>query len=110
MSSKFDMKDLREAYIILGMKLEKTTKGITLNQSGILEKMLKKFDYYNLKPISIPFDLSMNLKKNNGTPVSQLRYSQIIGSLLYIANKTRLDIAYAVGRLSRHTHNPSKDH
>jgi hypothetical protein len=52
----------------------------------------------------------MNLKKNSGTPVSQLRYSQMIGSLLYIANKTRPDIAYAVGRLSRHTHNPSKDH
>ena len=51
LSSKFDMKDLEEAYIILGMKLEKTTKGITLNQSGILKKMLKKFDYFNLKPV-----------------------------------------------------------
>ena len=92
------------------MNLEKTTKGITLNQSRILEKMLKKFDYYNLKPVSTPFDPSMNLKKNNGVLVSQLRYSQIIRSLLYIANMTRPDIAYAVGRLSRHTHNPSKDH
>ncbi|XP_028099932.1 uncharacterized protein LOC114299410 [Camellia sinensis] len=51
-----------------------------------------------------------NLKKNNGALVSQLRYSQIIGSLLYIANKTRPDIVYAVGRLSRHTYIPGKDH
>ncbi|CAL9018206.1 unnamed protein product [Prunus brigantina] len=34
----------------------------------------------------------------------------MIGYLLYIANKIRLDIAYAVGRLSRYTHNPSKEH
>ena len=29
---------------------------------------------------------------------------------MYITNKTRLDIVYAVGRLSRYTHNPSKEH
>lgn len=110
LSRNFDMKDLGEAYIILGMKLERTPGGITLDQSGILEKMLKKFNYYDLNPVSTPYDPSSNLTKNTGQPVSQLEYSQIIGSLLYIANKTRPDIAYAVGRLSRYTHNPSIEH
>ena len=52
----------------------------------------------------------MCLLKNSGEPVCQLEYSQVIGSLMYIANKTRPDIPYAFGRLSRYTHNPSKEH
>ena len=52
----------------------------------------------------------MHLKKNVGKPIAQLNYSQITGSLLYITNKTRPDIEYAVGRLIRYTHNPSKEH
>lgn len=110
LSMKFDMKDLGEAYVILGMKLERTSQGITLSQSNTIEKMLKKFNYYNCNPVSTPYDPSVQLKKNNGEPVSQLKYSQLIGSLLYIANKSRPDIAYAVGRLSRYTHNPSGEH
>jgi len=37
--------------------------------------------------------------------VSQYKYSQIIGSLLQLANYTRQDIAYVVGILGRYTHN-----
>ena len=72
--------------------------------------MLKKFNYFDCKPTPTPYDPNVHLKKNQGQPFSQLKYSQMIGSLLYIANKSRLDIAYAVGRLSRYTHNPSKEH
>ncbi|CAL2230985.1 unnamed protein product [Prunus armeniaca] len=110
LSRKFVMKDLGEAYIILGMKLERTQAGFTLDQSSSIEKMLKKFNYFTSNPVSTPYDPSVSLKKNNGEPVSQLKYSQMIESLMYIANKTRADIAYVVGRLSRYTHNPSRDH
>ena len=110
LSKKFDMKDLGEAHVILGMKLERTLEGISLNQSATIEKILRKFEYYDCNPVSTPYDPSIQLKKNNGDPVSQLKYSQLIGSLLYIANKSRPDIAYAIGRLSRYTHNPSKEH
>jgi hypothetical protein len=42
--------------------------------------------------------------------VDQLRYSQIIGSLMYLASATRPDIAYAVSKLSRFVSNPSSEH
>ncbi|BBG97538.1 hypothetical protein Prudu_006702 [Prunus dulcis] len=82
--------------------------GFTLDQSSSIEKMLKKFNYFTSNPVSTPYDPSVSLKKNNGEPMSQLKYSQMIGSLMYIANKTRADTAYAVGRLSRYTHNPKR--
>ncbi|CAL2241227.1 unnamed protein product [Prunus armeniaca] len=52
LSRKFDMKDLGEAYIILGMKLEKTQAGFTLDQSSSIEKMLKKFNSLPSSPAS----------------------------------------------------------
>ena len=40
----------------------------------------------------------------------QLRYSQIIGSLMYLASATRPDISYAVSKLSQFVSNPGDDH
>ncbi|GJR42035.1 zinc finger, CCHC-type containing protein [Tanacetum coccineum] len=45
-----------------------------------------------------------------GKPVDQLEYSRAIGCLMYAMTSTRPDIAYAVGRLSRFTSNPSRQH
>ncbi|GJV58943.1 zinc finger, CCHC-type containing protein [Tanacetum coccineum] len=43
-------------------------------------------------------------------PADQLEYSRAIGCLMYAMTSTRRDIAYAVGRLSRFTSNPSRQH
>ena len=60
--------------------------------------------------MSTPFDSKVHLFKNRGDSVSQDKYAQIIGILMFMTNCTRPDIAYVVGRLSRYTHNPSIEH
>jgi hypothetical protein len=40
----------------------------------------------------------------------QLRYSQIIGSLMYLTSATRPDISFVVSKLSRFVSNPGDDH
>ena len=50
------------------------------------------------------------VKNKSGVPVSQLRYSQIIGSLQYLANGTRPDISYSVSKLARYTSCPNRTH
>ncbi|KAL2460097.1 Beta-galactosidase 3 [Abeliophyllum distichum] len=60
--------------------------------------------------IKSPVDIGIHLAKNTGEPVSQLEYSRVIGSLMYITNCTRPDIAYIVNKLSRFTSNPSVEH
>nr|KYP56549.1 Retrovirus-related Pol polyprotein from transposon TNT 1-94 [Cajanus cajan] len=104
------MKDLGLVDVILGIKLIKNHDGIVLTQSHYIEKLLKKFNYFDVKPVSTPFDPSIKLKKNIGESVSPLKYSQIIGSLLHLSNFSRPDIAYVVGRLGRYTHNPDHSH
>ncbi|KAI3677608.1 hypothetical protein L6452_36874 [Arctium lappa] len=108
--SAFDMKDMGVADVILGIKIQRSDNGYILTQSHYVEKVLRKFGHYDDKPVVTPFDPSSQLKKNQGDSVAQLEYTQVLGSLMYIMNCTRLDIVYSVSRLSRYSHNPGKDH
>ena len=108
--SKVEMKDLGEVDVILGMKVKKTESGFSLNQSHYIEKILKKFNSFDVVPVKTPYDASVCLKKNYDASISQSEYAKIIGSVMFLMNYTRPDIAYAVSRLSRYTHNPSSEH
>ncbi|GJT59157.1 zinc finger, CCHC-type containing protein [Tanacetum coccineum] len=110
LSSRFSMKDMGEADVILGIKIKRENKGIVITQSHYIEKILKKFNREDCSPVSTPMDLVEKLKPNTGKPVDQLEYSRAIGCLMYAMTSTRPDIAYAVGRLSRFTSNPSRQH
>jgi hypothetical protein len=110
LSSKFEMKDMGEADVILGVKIKRTPNGICLSQAHYVEKLLKKFNSFDVDPVRTPYDPSIHLRKNNGDPVSQSEYAKIIGSVMFLMNYTRPDIAYSVSRLSRYTHNPSHEH
>ncbi|GJY07362.1 zinc finger, CCHC-type containing protein [Tanacetum coccineum] len=59
---------------------------------------------------STPMDPSVKLTPNKGMGISQLKYSQAIGYLMYAMTNTRPDIAYAVGKLSKYTSNPGTQH
>ena len=50
LSSIFEMKDLREADVILGVTIKIAPNGFSLCQSHYIEKMLKKFDYFYVVP------------------------------------------------------------
>ncbi|XP_073290547.1 uncharacterized protein [Primulina huaijiensis] len=96
--------------LIKGIKIFRTPEAIVLSQSHYVETVLKKFNAYDSTPVKTPLDVNVHLAKNRGEPVSQLEYSRIIGSLMYITNCTRPDIACAVNKLSRFTSNPSDAH
>ena len=70
--SKFAMKDLGEAEVILGIKIKRVNKGIALTQSHYVEKILKKFNYSDCSPIRSPMDPSVKLIPSKGMTVSQL--------------------------------------
>ena len=84
--------------------------GITLLQSHYVEKVLSHFGYMDSKPSPTSYDPSVMVRKNKRFAKDQLRYSQIIGSLMYLASATRSDIAFAVSKLSWFTSNPGDDH
>jgi hypothetical protein len=106
LSQNFEMKDLGEADVILNIKLVREGDGgVTHLQSHYVEKVLSRFGYSDWKPAPTPYDASMILKKNKRIMRDQLRYSQIIGFLMYLASATRPDISFAVSKLSRFVSN-----
>jgi hypothetical protein len=111
LSQNFEMKDLGEVDVILNIKLVRKGDGeVTLLQFHYVEKVLSCFGYSDYKSAPTPYDASMILKKNKRIMRDQLRYYQIIGSLMYLASATRLDISFAVSKLSRFVLNPRDDH
>ena len=80
MSSKFAMKDFGEADVIMGIRMKRVNKGITLMQSHYVEKIRKKFNYSDCSPVSTPMDPSVKLIPNQGLVVSQLVTPVIFGT------------------------------
>ncbi|RVX23100.1 Retrovirus-related Pol polyprotein from transposon TNT 1-94 [Vitis vinifera] len=64
-----------------------------------VEKILRKFEHFDCKPVSTPYDPNSQLKKNREHSVAQIEYAHIIGILIYLMNYTRPDIAYAVDEM-----------
>ncbi|GKA17886.1 zinc finger, CCHC-type containing protein [Tanacetum coccineum] len=108
--SGFFMEDMGEADVILGIKIKRENKRIVTTQSHYIEKILKKFNREDCSPVSTSMDPIEKLKSNTGKPVDQLEYSRAIDCLMYAMTSTIPNIAYAVGRLSRFTSNPSRRH
>ncbi|GKC01176.1 zinc finger, CCHC-type containing protein, partial [Tanacetum coccineum] len=77
LSSKFSMKDMGEADVILGITIKHESNGIEISQSHYIEKV-----------------------------VSQLEYSRVIGCLMYVMTCTRPGIAFVIDKLSRYTSDP----
>ncbi|GJX58835.1 zinc finger, CCHC-type containing protein [Tanacetum coccineum] len=98
------MKDMGEADVILGIRIKHESNGITISLSHYIKKVLKKFNYFDCTSVSTLMDTSEKLMPNNGQVVSQLKYSRVIGCLIYAMTCTRLDIAFAVGKLRRLTY------
>nr|GEZ34459.1 hypothetical protein [Tanacetum cinerariifolium] len=110
LSLRFSIKDMGEVDVILGIKIKHENKEIVITQFHYIEKLLKKFNCENCTSVSTLMDPVEKLKQNTGKPVDQLEYSRAICCLMYAMASTRHDIAYAVGRLSRCTINPSRQH
>ncbi|GJU39749.1 zinc finger, CCHC-type containing protein [Tanacetum coccineum] len=50
LSSSFSMKDMGEANVILGIRIKHKINGIAVSQSHYIEKVLKKFNYFDCTP------------------------------------------------------------
>ena len=77
LGSKFDMKNLGEVEVevILGIKIIRTPNELKLSQEHYVEKILRKFEHFDCKSVSTPYDPSSQLKKNREHSVAQIEYA-----------------------------------
>lgn len=115
---EFDMTDMGESEWILGMRItrDRARREIYLDQELYVKKVLEKFGMMNAKSVSTPEDqskvLDMRLVKVTGPEDQKFikKYQAVVGSLLYAAITTRIDLGHAVQQLSKYLSNPQQEH
>ena len=72
LNSRFDMKDMRLADMILGIKITRISDGLILSQSHYVDKILEKFNKDDSGVARTPLDNSLHLSKNRREGISQV--------------------------------------
>jgi hypothetical protein len=119
LKTEFEVKDLDKTKFCLGLQLEHLPTGIFVHQSAYIQKVLEKFNidksYPNKTPMivrSLEMEIDQFRSRDEGEVIlgPQVPYLSAIGALMYLANCTRPDIAFAVNLLARYSAAPTKRH
>ncbi len=113
------MKDLSAAKKILGMEITKdrSVGKLFLSQQAYIDKVLKRFNMNNAKPVTVPFAAHFKLSADMSPKtdeemerMSSVPYSSAVGSIMYAMVCTRPDILHAISVVSRYITYPGKEH
>jgi hypothetical protein len=119
LKKEIEMKDLGKTKFCLGLQIEHLETAILVHQSAYVKKVLEKFNMDNAYPQRTPKIVRAlkNVKdpfrpKQEGEEVlgEEYPYLSAIGVLMYLANNTRPDIAFAVNCLARYNVAPTMCH
>lgn len=101
LNEKFEMKDLGEPELLLGMQIQRQGGDIIkIHQEKYIDKILKKFNMEDCKTSVTPIEPNLKLLKSDKSE-NNLPYQQLIGTLMYLAVATRPDIMFSVSYLSQ---------
>jgi hypothetical protein len=119
-SKRYPITDLGDCQWLLGMEIRRDReKGIlTLSQTAYTERVLKQFDLLDCKgrPTPMAHGGELGLNPRDGSPAQPLDatnkklYQSIVGSLLYAACMTRMDITFATAKLAQFCAAPAEHH
>jgi hypothetical protein len=112
--SKFQARDLGEAKLFVGLLItrDREAKTIKLSQQRMVSELVAKYGLKDAKHKATPIHISVKLGKEDSPPLDKekFRYSELVGSLMYLSVCTRPDITQAVGALARYMANPTENH
>ncbi|MBW0527920.1 hypothetical protein O181_067635 [Austropuccinia psidii MF-1] len=111
----FKVKDLSLARHILGIKISQSDHMITLSQQNYIEELISQYGLEDSKLSMTPMQSNIKLetardKEQEEFKTLNINYRAAIGSLNYLSQCTRPDLAYTVGTLSQFLEKPSLSH
>ncbi|KAF2318171.1 hypothetical protein GH714_002048 [Hevea brasiliensis] len=110
LSSRFPLKDLQPLTYFLGIEVCKIDHGLTLTQTKYITDLLQEFGMMESKSAATPLSSTTVLKLDDGSAATDAtQYLHLLGALQYLS-LTRLDLAFAVNKLSQFMHKPSMLH
>ncbi|GJS56981.1 putative ribonuclease H-like domain-containing protein [Tanacetum coccineum] len=110
MKDKFQMSSMGELTFFLGLQVQQKEDGIFISQDKYVAKILKKFNYTDVKSASTLVDLEKPLVKDrDADDVDVHLYRSMIRSLMYLT-ASRPDIMFAVCACARFQVTPKTSH
>lgn len=114
LTKTFKMKDIGPARNCIGVRIQQGNGIIELDQASYIREMLERFGMNECKPMGTPSDtnqkLSTQMVNEKNSLVGKVPYQEAVGSLLYLSQATRPDIAFAVNDVSRFNANHGETH
>jgi hypothetical protein len=121
LNKEFTMKDLGQLTWYLGVKFAWSEKEVYLSQESYIKDILARHRMTEANPRSTPAAHDKLTKPSEKISEEELKwlddrgrtsteYRQIVGELIYLSERTRPDITYAVGQLSRHIQDARRVH
>ncbi|XP_060974304.1 secreted RxLR effector protein 161-like [Cannabis sativa] len=119
LKSEFEMKDLGFASKILGINIKRNrSKGLlVLDQEDYIKKIIEKFSMGDSKITKQPMTNQYILSKDQcpktqaeKEEMSEVPYSNAVGSIMYLMVCTRPDLAYSISVLSKYMSNLGREH
>ena len=110
LDNNFKLKDLGTLKYFLGLKVAKTSKGLSLCHRKFTLKLLSDTGLLASKPSNVPMDQSVKLSSGVGDTVpNPSMYKRLIEKLLYLT-LTRPNISYSIHKLSQFMSAPTMPH
>ncbi|GBM04742.1 Retrovirus-related Pol polyprotein from transposon TNT 1-94 [Araneus ventricosus] len=101
LQNEFEMSKSAPATEFLGIRLLFTPTEFKLDQEEYIDKMLKRFKMSDCKPCSTPLEPKCTPADFANSELFEGPFHELIGSLLYLAVRTRPDILFSVNELSQ---------
>lgn len=118
LKENYGLTELGDISTFLGVNVRRGDGFFTLDQEFYIDKTIKLAGMNDCKPARTPMDPGLygeltETRTRTDAEDAEMKgvpYCQILGKLLYVSTKTRPDICFAVGILSRHMHAPRPVH
>jgi hypothetical protein len=113
--TKFDMKDLGKADLLLGIKIHHDPSAIVLSQRHYVHSLLELYGMENCRSVATPLVSNSQLEKATAEDIDRfnslgVNFQSAVGALSYFSSATRPDISYAVSNLSQFLEAPGIHH
>ncbi|GFT06062.1 retrovirus-related Pol polyprotein from transposon TNT 1-94 [Trichonephila clavipes] len=114
LQKNFDLKIMGKTKKLLGIEFEEIGNSLFIHQRSYIQRLCEIYEKYKYPVSSLPISKGQVLSKLDSPKTSEeiltVPYRNLIGSLSFIAIRTRPDIMYAVNVLSQFQANPGIKH
>ena len=110
LQTRWQISDGSPAHFHIGITIEhdRAARTLTLSQTALIDRVVSQFGLTDAHPVAIPFESGHYLSKDPSpksddkrATMSRTPYRELIGSLMYLAIRTRPDIVFAINQLCR---------